>query len=416
MPVISDAKYKEYGKNYAWFILTNLLAAQLVMSVGAYAWGPLAPFFREGIGASRAEIGMITSALFFTATITAIPSGILVDKLGAYIMLVICLTIMGFFFVIIPLANKIKWIIFFAGLSGFGYGIINQVSAKGVMHWFTARARATAMGIKQSGVTIGGALAAFLLPVLTTFCGWKKTVLSVGIVMLLTAFFSSIFYKERPEASNLSSSKTGKTKHKISLFKILADPALLTIILILPFLAFSQISISTFLVLYLKEEQNFSVSIAASCLTAAMTAGALGRVSWGIISDRIFDGNRLIPLFILSIIGCISVFSFAFLQADAPKYLYFILSALIGFTLIGWNAVLLTVVAEFAGTQSAGSVMGIVTTTGWLGMVTGPTIFGFIADLINYFTGWLFVASSSFISAVGFFYIFMRMKRRLRKV
>jgi len=38
---------------------------------------------------------------------------------------------------------------------GIGYGMINQISTKGIMLWFSSRLRATAMGIKQTGVILG---------------------------------------------------------------------------------------------------------------------------------------------------------------------------------------------------------------------------------------------------------------------
>jgi len=147
---------QENQDNYGWIILGILTMAQLVMSMGAYTWGPLAPVLRDEFNLSRAQIGTITSALYFASVIIAIPSGIAVDKLGARIMLIISLIIMGIPFAIMALAKSYLFFIVFAAVSGLGYGVINQLSTKGIMHWFSTRFRATAMGIKQTGVTLGG--------------------------------------------------------------------------------------------------------------------------------------------------------------------------------------------------------------------------------------------------------------------
>ena len=42
---------------------------------------------------------------------------------------------------------------------GLGYGLVNPVTAKGVINWFEPKRRASAMGIKQTGMPLGGMLA-----------------------------------------------------------------------------------------------------------------------------------------------------------------------------------------------------------------------------------------------------------------
>ena len=408
-------KSRESTETYAWVIIIILFAAQTVMSMGAYAWGPLAPFFREEFGVSRAEIGMITSALYVTAVIVAIPSGMLVDRIGARIMLVFCIAIMAISFIVMPLVNKFFFVIVCAAVSGIGYGMINQVSTKGLMHWFTSKTRATAMGIKQSGVTLGAAISAVLLPVLTVTYSWELSLFIVGIVMLITAFLAFIFYRERPEenvSSMLPMAGAGGRNPEMSLLKILSDPTLFAAILTLPLMAFNQICIASFLVLYLTEELRFSIGMAGSCLTVAMVAGTVGRVGWGIISDRVFKGDRLKPSFLLTIIGATCAFCLAVLPDHAPIFFYILLSCLIGFTLIGWNALLMTFIAELAGTERAGSVMGVGITVAWVGIIVGPPVFGYIADCLNYFTGWMLVSFAALVSALSFVYISSRRVRR----
>jgi len=77
--------------NYAWIILALLLLAQLVMSMGVYAWGPLAPFIMGEYGVNRAKFGLLSSVMYATIVIVAFPSGFMVDKLGARIMLILSL-------------------------------------------------------------------------------------------------------------------------------------------------------------------------------------------------------------------------------------------------------------------------------------------------------------------------------------
>ena len=60
---------------------------------------------------------------------------------------------------------------------GLGYGLVNPATAKGVLEWFEPTRRATAMGIKQTGVPIGGLLA--------SACAAAVVVISWRMVLLM---------------------------------------------------------------------------------------------------------------------------------------------------------------------------------------------------------------------------------------
>ena len=110
--------------NYKWVILGLLTIAQLVMSIGSYAWGPMAPFLRDEFGINRTQIGTIVSSLYFSSVIVALPAGFAVDRHGARPILIIALVTMGLSFVILSAVNQFSCFIVFAGLSGIGYGMI----------------------------------------------------------------------------------------------------------------------------------------------------------------------------------------------------------------------------------------------------------------------------------------------------
>ena len=110
--------------NYKWVILGLLTIAQLVMSIGSYAWGPMAPFLRDEFGINRTQIGTIVSSLYFSSVIVALPAGFAVDRHGARPILIIALVTMGLSFVILSAVNQFSFFIVFAGLSGIGYGMI----------------------------------------------------------------------------------------------------------------------------------------------------------------------------------------------------------------------------------------------------------------------------------------------------
>lgn len=399
---------------YAWSILGILLGAQFVMSMGALGYGPLAPFLRETYGINRSQVGFLIAVFYFTCTIAAIPAGILVDRVGARLMLILCLLMEGIPYAAMSFAGSYFFLVVCSAFSGIGYAFINQVSTKGIMQWFSSQARATAMGIKQSGVTIGGAVAAWLLPVLSVSRDWKWGIWSISLSMFLMALVAALFYRERPREDTLSPSpvaeeERGKPKN---ILEIMLQPTLLTLLFVAPFLAFTQGCLISFLVLYLKEELHFPVETAGACLTASMIAATVGRIGWGAASDVVFRGDRVKPLIILSLVGGIGVLGMAFLSKDSPPGAVFLWSMLLGLTLSGWNGVTMVLSAELGGTKLAASVVSIVITAVGFGFLAGPVAFGYVADHQGYFTSWMLVLVSSLISAAGFLRIhWIREKR-----
>jgi len=401
--------------NYHWVVLSILTLAQLVMSMGAYVWGPLAPELRDNFDLSRAQIGSITSALYFTSMIIAIPSGLAVDRLGARILLIFSLIIMGLPFVLMIFAKNYIYFLVLAAVSGIGYGMINQISTKGIMYWFSLKLRATAMGIKQTGVTIGGAIIAVLLPILSTMYDWRLGVLVIGILMFVTAVVSFILYREKPEITSTDVTTTvsapSRKIEKGALKKVMANPVLLLLCILTPLLAMGQICVASFLMLYLEEDLSFSTELAGACLTVTMISGSVGRIGWGVLSDRVFTGDRIKPVIILTFIAFIGAFGMAFLTKSSPVWISFFLAILMGSTFIGWNAVLITMAAELSGQELAGSIMGILLTIAWTGIIIGPPVFGFIADSSSYFWGWLMLSALALICAFGFIYVLGLAKR-----
>lgn len=403
-------KHKVAGSGtggYRWAILALLTAAQLAMSVAAYSWGPLAPFLRAEFEVTRGQIGSLVSALFLASAVVSIPSGLAVDRWGSRVMLVIALTVMGFSFASLFLASVFPALFLMAALSGIGYGMINQISTKGIMFWFPSESRAMAMGIKQTGVTLGGALGAVMLPAISLAFGWRWAAVCAGALILAMVVVVLLGYRDYPPGLPASGRPRPDRRH-FNRIRELGSPGTKRDLLIVSLggtlLAFSQTSITSFLVLYLREDLNFSLWAAGACLTVLMAAGTAGRVGWGVISDRAFKGDRQRPMIVLCLMAFVAALGAALLNSGSPAWLVYFLSAVLGFTFLGWNAVLLTLCAEIAGPELAGSVTGLMITAVSVGIVAGPPVFGVTADKIGYFWGWLILSLLGLASACSFIY------------
>ncbi len=81
-------------------------------------------------------------------------------------------------------------------LAGLGYSFFNPASTKGVMAWFQRDERATAMGIKQTGVPAGGVVTAMLAPPMVLLIGWRGALAALGIINFVFGFVFSWLWRD----------------------------------------------------------------------------------------------------------------------------------------------------------------------------------------------------------------------------
>ena len=68
---------------YRWVILWVLWITYIVVYLNRLSVGPLAPFFKEELDISSAQVGLVMSAASIGYMVTQFPVGWVVDKIGA---------------------------------------------------------------------------------------------------------------------------------------------------------------------------------------------------------------------------------------------------------------------------------------------------------------------------------------------
>ena len=130
------------------------------------------------------------------------------------------------------------------------------------------------------------------------------------------------------------------------------------------------------------------------------------------MSDRVFAGDRMLPMAIAALVTAGSAFVVAHLgaaQAGAVVLVAFVL----GFGAAGWNGLNTTAQVEIAGPERAGSALGLVLTVVFsVGIVSAP-LFGAIADARGLPAAWSALSVLS-LTAVPFALAARRAMRRER--
>ncbi|MEI2419822.1 MFS transporter, partial [Arthrospira platensis SPKY2] len=157
-------------------------------------------------------------------------------------------------------------------ISGAGYGLINPAAGRAVLLWFTPQWRGTLMGVKQTGVPVGGAIGTALAG-LGVIYGWQIGVFGV-------AFFSGtlavLFYVLLPREETGSTSTSPPILS--SLRKVVSTPHLNRANLASGLTNGGQFTLWAFLAETLRQSAALSTSLVAICMGLLQLGTLIGRL------------------------------------------------------------------------------------------------------------------------------------------
>lgn len=133
--------------------------------MAVFAFGPLAPVLQENLGITRAQVGMFSSAIYLGMMFFGTHAGWLTDRYGIRLFLLVGPGALGLVFSIIALSHSFLLSLLVVFLAGIGYQFINPTTVKGLVLLFPPKLRATVLGVKQAGVSFGGAAVSSILPI-----------------------------------------------------------------------------------------------------------------------------------------------------------------------------------------------------------------------------------------------------------
>ncbi len=389
--------YNKNNMRYRWMILLLFVVSQLILSVGGFGWGPLAPFLKKVMSLNSTQIGLISSGFYLTASLSALPGGIVVDRYGVRTGVLLWIGITGIFLVVLSFIQNYAFFLIFVALSGIGYGMGNPVTSKGLFMWFDPQTRGAVFGIRQAAVTAGGAVAGVLLVFISERMGPYIAIRTVGVIIMIMFIICFFFYHDpltrRDIHGKQERGKKGKTKFK----SLVHNKPLLILSIIFALLGLSQGIVTTFLLLYANEKLGYSLIASGSFLTIAMISGAAGRILWGVISDRIFYGARKPVMHIIAALATLCSIGLALWEAYWPQWLFMPFVVVVGMSCIGFNSIAVLTAAELSEKDNTATAVGLVSTIAWGGLFIGPLFFGSLTDHFGYFYSWMTLAVFSLI-------------------
>ncbi len=363
-------------KGVVWPLIATM-AIQALVSMAIFAPPILAPAAHDDVGFPASWVGIVTALTFAAATCGALFSGGIIARLGALRMSQYSLLLCGGGIALIASSNA--WLVALGALvMGLGYGPVTPSSSAILANRTPERIRSFIFSLKQTGVPIGGALAGAFIPALIGAFGWRSSALSVGLLCVALAAALQPYRAVVDLAQHFDRPKKPASVLE-PLRLVLAHPRLREMAFASCTYSGMQACLSTFLVVYLTQRTGFSVPVAGAALATAMSAGIIGRISWGVVAD-----NGVKPRALLGMLGMtmsIGAALTATFTGTWPLAAILAVSFVYGATAIGWNGVYLSEVARIAPPGKAGAATGASLAMTYAGVVVLPLLFWVIVTL-----------------------------------
>jgi MFS family permease len=353
---------------YRWTILALGTAAQASYAAVFLGVAVLAPFLRADYDLSLTEIGLALATVSIGSMVTLLPWGLLADRIGERAVLAGGLGAAAVAMVAAAYASSFASLVAALTVAGAAGASVNAASGRAVMSWFDAGQRGFALGIRQTAIPIGGAVAALVLPAVATAGGLRAAFLALAGGCFGAAVAGGIGLREAPPDREETLTRSEHPLRDRRIWRLAVASALLV---------GAQMSVLAFAVLFLHDERSLSTAVAAALLAIMQLLGAGLRIGMGRWSDRV--GRRVAPLLRLSFALAVALSTSAALT-EAPLALLLPALVLAGALGLSWNGLAFTATAELAGRARSGAALGFQQTALSIAAAATPPLFAALVE------------------------------------
>jgi sugar phosphate permease len=349
---------------YRWVVLAVGSLATAAIAAVQGGLPALSPAIQEAFDLSLVEVTAVFTAFALGTVVTLLAWGVLSDRKGE--RAVISGGLAGGALAMFAAASSHGYVALLAWmlLAGMLGSSALAASGRAVFGWFPRSERGLALGLRQTAVPAGAALASFTLPPLASASGVHAAVYALAGLMLVSAVAAAVWLRDGPNVESAAPPAPDAARDP-RIWRLSAASSLMII---------GQVGVTSLLVLYLYSERDWTAAHAALALGGVQVGAALARVTVGRWSD--LRGERVEPFRRLATAAGVLLLASVVLGPLA------LMAG--GVAAMSWNGLSFTVAAEISGRRQAGTAMGIQNTAMRVVAAGVPVGLGAIASGISW--------------------------------
>jgi ACS family hexuronate transporter-like MFS transporter len=168
-----------------WWIAWTLFFSTVTNYISRQTFSVLSPMIAAQYHLSHTDLAKILGAFQISYAITWLGGGIVLDRVGTRLGLAIAATWWSLVNILTGCAHSVFGFAFFRFMLGIGEGFNWPGASKAVAEWFPREERGLAVAVFDSGSSVGGALAALVIPWIALAVGWRWSFVFSGSLGLL---------------------------------------------------------------------------------------------------------------------------------------------------------------------------------------------------------------------------------------
>src|SRR6201997_3769540 len=165
-----------------WWIVWTLFFSTVINYISRQTFSVLSPMIASQFHLNHADLAKILASFQVSYALTWLLGGIFLDAVGTRIGLALAVCLWSVVNMLTGFASSVFSFAAFRFILGIGEGLNWPGASKAVSEWFPKEERSLAVAIFDSGSSIGGALAAVIIPLIALAFGWRWSFAFSGII------------------------------------------------------------------------------------------------------------------------------------------------------------------------------------------------------------------------------------------
>ena len=339
---------------------------------------PLFLFLRAEFDVSYAALGLTVTLFMGANGVSQVPTGFLVDRVGARVILVGGLFLEAAAIGLMAVVPSFEWILLLAFLAGLGHSVFHPANYAILSSSVDEGRMGRAFSLHSFAGFLGTAISPLTIIFLATLWGWRWAVGLAAVVGIATAFAilaggAVLKDDSTPQGSTAAGGDAASLTDGL---KLLVSRPMIMMFLFWVTTSLAQSGISSFSVVAIVAMNDTTVTLAGWVLTAYLFAVAGGILVGGALADHTTRHDLiacvafLVTAAMIALVGLVSL----------PIYLIVGLFALVGLCLGLVMPARDMMVRAAAPPGATGKAFGFMTAGGSVGGIVTPPLFGWMLD------------------------------------
>lgn len=367
-------KIKDKFSGKKWVVLASLWLAYLLSFVARLVWSSVMSIANEDLGFTVIQGSSYITAFYIGYAITALPGGILSDKIGY--RKTILLSLAGVTVGTALMGTVTDYYVGFAFrfILGLFSGPLNACCLSAIADVFSERQRGTATGLLMTCTSLGISVVNLYAPSLATNYGWQVAMFATAVIPL--AILVLCFFTLRGAAGSGDSGEKAKAQPSMSVGEALSTIVKTRNVWLMSIVGLCATGatwgVTNWANLFMTQNVGVSAVTAGSIVAIYGAAAFISKPLIGIISDHLNVKKNVIAAVCLFLFAPALI---AFANTSSESLLY-VTGTVTGVTAFVYSPLTNALAVSVAPAGCRGTSAGFVNLFNQIGSLSAPMILG----------------------------------------